>query len=69
MPLIQWLAAWILLLFILYGLAQTRAGHTVVYYVLWLAVAFLLVSHADEIATLFVAGGITGAGIGQPGGA
>ncbi len=58
MPLIQWLAAWILLLIILYGFSQTKAGHTIVYYVLWLAVVFLIVSHASEINTIFQQGGI-----------
>lgn len=67
MPLVKWLAAWILLLIILYGFSQTKAGHTVVYYVLWLAVAFLLASHAQEIAAILAQGGI-GNGLGNPGG-
>lgn len=60
MPFVQWLAAWILLLIILYAISQTKAGHTAVYYVLWLAVAFLLASHSQEIASILQQGGING---------
>ena len=54
-----WMAGWILLLVVIYLLAQSRAGQTVVYYVLWLSIALILVTHADAITTIFQQANIT----------
>lgn len=62
MPAFQWLGAWLLFIVILAGLAKTRAGKTLVYYLLWLAVLFLLVSHYQEITDMFVSAGIVPSG-------
>jgi hypothetical protein len=55
---INWLAAWLLFILIMIALVQTKAGNTIAYYLLWLAVIFLLVSHYQEITGIFKAGGI-----------
>ena len=54
----QWFAAWLLFILLLVGLAQLKAGRTILYYLLWLAVVFLIVSHYQEITSMFAAGGI-----------
>lgn len=54
----NWLGAWLLFILILMAIAQTKAGNTIAYYLLWLAVIFLLVSHYQQITDMFVAGGI-----------
>lgn len=54
----QWFGAWLLFILLLVAFAKTAAGRTIVYYLLWLAVIFLLVSHAQEIADMFSAAGI-----------
>jgi len=59
MSAITWLTAWALFLLILIAIAQTPWGHTIAYYLMWLAVLFLLVSHYQQILSIFQAGGIT----------
>lgn len=59
MSAISWLGAWLLFILILIALAQTKIGNTLLYYLLWLAVIFLLVSHYQQITSIFQAGGIT----------
>ena len=59
MSAINWFAAWVLFLLILAGIAQTPWGRPIVYYLLWLAIVFLLLSHFEEITQLFAQGGIT----------
>jgi hypothetical protein len=59
MPAMQWLGAWLLFILLLITIAKTRAGNTLLYYLLWVAVIFLLLSHYKEIAAMFAAGGIT----------
>ena len=54
----NWLAAWLLFILIIIALAQTNAGNTIIYYLSWLAVIFLLVSHYQEITNILQAGGI-----------
>jgi hypothetical protein len=60
MKAITWLSAWILFLLILAAIARTAWGHTILYYLLWLAVVFLLVTHYQEITDTLAAGGIGG---------
>jgi len=62
MSAIQWLSAWLLFILILIALVNTRVGNTIAYYILWLAVIFLLVSHYQEIQGFFQAGGIVPSG-------
>lgn len=59
MSFIRWFGAWFLFILLLVIFARTAAGKTIVYYLLWLAVAVLIVTHADEISGLFSAAGIT----------
>lgn len=59
MSAINWLGAWLLFILILLALVQTEVGNTIAYYLLWLAVIFLLVSHYQQITDLFATGGIT----------
>lgn len=54
----QWFAAWILFIVLLVAIAQVRAGRTLLYYLLWLAVVLLVVSHYQEITSIFAQGGI-----------
>ena len=58
MSAINWLGAWLLFILILLAIVQTKVGNTIVYYLLWLAVIFLLVSHYKQITDLLQAGGI-----------
>ena len=48
-----WVAGWLLLLTVLYLLTRNRAGETIVYYILWLSIVLLLVTHSDSITQLF----------------
>ncbi len=58
----NWLAAWLLFILIIVAIAQTKAGNTVVYYLAWLAVILLVVSHYQEITDILKAGGINATG-------
>lgn len=48
-----WVAGWLLLITVLYLLTRNRAGETIVYYVLWLSIVLVLVTHSDSITQLF----------------
>lgn len=50
----KWLIAWITMFMLLFILARTRAGHTVIYYVAWLLTLLLIVTHAGELVSIFV---------------
>ena len=54
----QWFGAWLLFILLLAVLAKTAAGKTMAYYLLWLAVAYLLLSHSQEIAAMLGAANI-----------
>lgn len=47
-----WIMTWIIAIALLVILAQSRWGKTLVYYALWLLVALLLVTHANELTHL-----------------
>lgn len=49
----SWLASWLVLIVFLIALAQTEWGKRIVYYLAWLSVALLLVTHSGEFVTLF----------------
>lgn len=53
-----WLAGWLVLIVFLYAIAKTTAGAAAVYYILWLSVVLLLVTHSDEITGIFQAANI-----------
>lgn len=48
-----WVAGWLLLITVIYLLSRNRAGQTIVYYILWLSIVLLLVSHSDSITQIF----------------
>ncbi len=54
----QWLGAWIVVIVLAIMLVQSGWGKSLVYYGLWLAVAFLLVTHATELTDILTKGGI-----------
>lgn len=50
---IKWLATWLIMITLLAIMAQTSWGRTIVYWLMWLAVLLLLVTHADELTSMF----------------
>lgn len=50
---LTWLASWLVMLLVLTALAQTPWGKRIVYYVAWLSVLFLVVTHFGEFSSLF----------------
>jgi len=54
----QWLGAWIVVIVLAIMLVQSGWGKSLVYYGLWLALAFLLVTHATELTDILTKGGI-----------
>lgn len=55
---VQFIGAWLIVIALGIGLANTGWGKTVLYYGLWLAVALLLITHANELSQILNAGGI-----------
>jgi hypothetical protein len=49
---VTWVSTWVIMILLLVMIAKTKAGRTIVYYLLWLSVLLLLVTHADELASL-----------------
>lgn len=49
---IQFFTTWLLIIGGLIALASSRWGKTLVYYLVWLALLLLLVTHADELSGL-----------------
>ncbi len=54
----QWLGAWLIVIVVAIMLVQSGWGKSLVYYGLWLALAFLLVTHATELTDILTKGGI-----------
>ena len=48
----SWIATWIVMILLLIFLAKTQWGKGLVYWLIWLAVILLLVTHADELTSL-----------------
>ena len=48
----QFLTAWLLMIAMLAMLSSTEWGKSIVYYLLWLAVVLLLVTHTEELKSL-----------------
>lgn len=57
MGFIKWITAWGLLITISIALSKTTPGERLVYYMLWLSIILLLVTHYAEIADLFLTAG------------
>lgn len=49
---LTWIMTWIIMILLLVFAAQTSWGKTLVYWLLWLALVILLVTHADELTSL-----------------
>ena len=47
-----WFAGWITILLLIALLARTNWGKPIVYYMTWLAVVILILTHADDLAAL-----------------
>jgi hypothetical protein len=58
MSAINWLGAWLLFILILLAIVQTKVGNAIVYYILWLAIIFLIVTNYQQITDILQAGGI-----------
>lgn len=54
-----WIAGWTLIIVVIFLLSRSRAGQTVVYYIAWLSIVLVLVTHADAITTIFQQANIT----------
>ena len=54
-----WIAGWILLIVVLVLISKTRPGLVITYYVLWLSIILLLVTHSSDISNLFNQANIT----------
>ena len=54
-----WIAAWVIIIAGLYFLARSPWGAAIVYYVLWLSVILLLITHSDVISSVLTAGNVT----------
>jgi hypothetical protein len=52
MSAITWITTWVVMILLLVMISSTGWGKSIVYYLLWLAVILLLVSHADELSSL-----------------
>lgn len=49
---LKFLTTWIIMILLLVLLAKSSWGKAVVYWLLWLAVLLLVLTHADEITSL-----------------
>lgn len=54
-----WIAGWALIIVVIFLLSRSRAGQAIVYYVAWLSIALVLVTHAQAIQTIFQQANIT----------
>lgn len=55
---VTWFGTWLIMLAVMIGLANTEWGKPIVYWLMWLAVLLLVVSHADELTQFFNAGAL-----------
>lgn len=49
---LKFLSTWAIMILLLVLLAKTSWGKTVVYWLLWLAVVLLIVTHSEELTSL-----------------
>lgn len=50
---VKWVSTWLIMIMFLVIISNTGWGRSIVYYLLWLAVILLLVTHSDELSSLF----------------
>lgn len=55
---VGFITAWLLVFMLLFVLAKTRAGHTVIYYVAWALVLLLIVTHSKQITGILQRGNL-----------
>lgn len=58
-PFALWIAGWALIIAVLFIFSASNAGKRIVYYTLWLAIVFLIVTHYADIGNIFQAANIT----------
>lgn len=51
-----WIGAWIVMFLLLFGLAKSRAGHTIIYYWAWLLVVLLIITHSNQLQSVLSGG-------------
>lgn len=49
---LSWITTWVIMIALLALIAQTSWGRVIVYWLLWLALLLLLVTHADELSSI-----------------
>ena len=49
---LSWITTWVIMIALLAFIAQTSWGRVIVYWLLWLALLLLLVTHADELSSM-----------------
>ena len=54
-----WLAAWGIIIIVLIGLSRTSWGKVIIYYIAWLGIIFIVVTHSNDITNIFQQGNIT----------
>jgi hypothetical protein len=64
---LTWLTSWLVIILVLVALAQVEWGKRIVYYVAWLSVVLLIVTHSSEFSSLLGTFGQTPDTIGQSG--
>lgn len=55
---ITWFGTWLMMIALFIFLSNTEWGRPIVYWLLWLAVLLLVVSHSDELTQFFNAGAL-----------
>lgn len=55
---VTWASTWIIMILLLVMVSKTGWGRSIIYYLLWLAVILLLVSHADDLSSMFDSGAL-----------
>ena len=55
---VSFIGAWLIVIVLGVALASTGWGKTILYYILWLAVILLVLTHIQEISNMLNAGGI-----------
>lgn len=55
-----WVVGWTIILALFIGSTRYEGSRTITYYVLWLSIVLILVTHAGELTTLLRGTGIQG---------
>jgi hypothetical protein len=59
MSAISFFLGWTVIFLILYAMTKSKVGKKLLYYILWLLLVLVLVTHSNEITTLINSTGIT----------